>query len=230
MWTIIKQLAASAGDYCLLCRAAATGDSLCGCCAQQLPRVPQACIQCGLPLPDSHARRCGECLAHPPAFDLARIPYLYADPVKGLVSDLKYRGRLAEGRLLAQQLARHAHSRRVDVLIPIPLHPERLRERGFNQAAELCRELSRQNGIPWQSGLLTRVHPGVSQRGSNRRARMRNVRGAFHWSTERPCPPRVALVDDVVTTGATAGSAAACLKQAGAEWVEVWAVARTPRE
>jgi ComF family protein len=182
-----------------------------------------------LPLPNPDTPLCGECIGMPPAFDAATIPFLYAPPVDALISQLKYRGELSVGRLLAGQLSTRVKARRLDLLLPMPLHRTRLRHRGFNQAAELCRALSRETGVPWAPNRLRRVRAGDTQRGSSRQERRRNVRNAFRWSAATACPPRVALVDDVVTTGATARAAAACLKRAGARWVEVWAVARTPR-
>ncbi len=132
--------------------------------------------------------------------------------------------------LLAGPLAQQAAGRDLDLLLPVPLHPQRLRERGYNQASELCRQLSRHTGIPWHAGRLQRLEAGSAQRESRRRERLRNVRNAFRWTANGRCPERVAVVDDVVTTGATARAVVACLKQAGAGWVEVWAVARTARD
>jgi ComF family protein len=182
-----------------------------------------------LPLHTPDTDLCGECLGRPPAFDAARVPFLYRPPVDELIAQLKYRGELPLGRLLARQLSSRVAGGRLDLLLPMPLHRTRLRQRGFNQAAELCRTLSRDTDTPWATDALVRVQAGNPQRGSSRRQRQRNVRNAFRWAAARPCPPRVALVDDVITTGATARAAATCLKRAGAEWVEVWAIARTPK-
>lgn len=229
MWKSLVQHFSATGDSCLLCRAPASGNGLCGTCLHKLPHLTRACRQCGLPLETPGVARCGECLASPPAFDAAAMPYIYTAPIDRLVADLKYRRQLAVGRVLAQQLAQRIESTGVDLLLPVPLHPLRLRERGFNQASEICRVLSRHTDIPWSSSGLVRTRSGASQRESSRQDRMRNVRGAFAWAGRCPCPARVALVDDVVTTGATMRAAAACLKQAGALWVEVWAIARTPK-
>lgn len=224
-----RQPGARGGDVCLLCRAPANESGLCADCVADLPRLTLACRRCALPLETSEAELCGECLASPPPFDATFAGFIYADPVDHLVTELKYRGHLPVARLLAGQLAARVAGRRVDVLIPMPLHRDRLRERGFNQAAELCRALARHSGIPWSTSKLARTRAGQSQRESNRRERQRNVRRAFEWAAPLPCPARVALVDDVLTTGATARAAAATLKQAGAEWVEVWVAARTPK-
>jgi ComF family protein len=170
---------------------------------------------------------CGRCLADPPPFDQALMPFRYAPPIDRLIGALKFRHDLAAGALLGQLLANAVAGRSVDCLLPVPLHPTRLRERGFNQAAELCRVVARAHDIPWDSRSLQRIRTTPTQHTSSRRERLRNLRGAFAWQGRTP-PARVALIDDVVTTGATARAAAATLKRAGAEWVEIWAVARTP--
>lgn len=229
MWSNIIRLFSGEGAPCRLCRAPAERAGLCRECAARLPAIGHACRQCGLPLHDPDSPLCGECLGRPPPFDAATVPFLYAPPLDGLIARLKYTGELTLGRLLAGQVAPRLSARQLDLLLPMPLHRARLRQRGFNQAAELCRALSRETGIPWAGGSLLRIKAGDPQRGSSRRQRQRNVRNAFRWAAGRPCPPRVALVDDVITTGATARAAAACLKRAGAEWVEIWAIARTPK-
>lgn len=231
MWSRFSQSLKGLQTACPLCHATADRNGLCAACTHLLPQAGHACQQCGLPIKDSAADRCGECLASPPSFDAALIPFIYAPPIDDLIARLKYQGELSTGRLLAAQLAQEAigSGRQVELIIPVPLHRQRLHERGFNQAAELSRTLSLKTGIPWSPGRLIRSRIGSTQRESNRRERMRNVRNAFQWAGRRPCPARVALVDDVVTTGATARAAAAGLKQAGAEWVEIWALARTPK-
>jgi ComF family protein len=133
---------------------------------------------------------------------------------------------LALGRLLAQQLETRSVDRPA-LLIPIPLHPTRLRARGFNQAALLSRQLGRQLGIRWDPGVLKKHRQTEDQRGLDRRARQRNLRGSF-VSRRLPKGCHVAVVDDVVTTGATCQEAARVLKRAGAGRVDVWALARTP--
>ena len=218
---------------CRLCHAPLHGaQPLCDRCFRALPHLTHACPGCALPL-DARTppgSRCGECLADPPPFDRARSPFRYHAPLNDLVSHFKYHRGLSDGRLLGELLARHmAHQGAgVDLLLPMPLHPARLRERGFNQAGELARVVSQVCRIPWRSDLLVRDQPSASQREADRKTRLRNVRSAFRCRS-KDLPARAALIDDVITTGATARAAAACLKQAGVDWVEIWAVARTPR-
>ena len=218
---------------CRLCHAPTLpGRSLCQQCQDALPHLEHACPCCALPLDERTppGSLCGECLADPPAFDRARVPFRYREPLNHLVSRFKYHRGLSDGRLLGELLAEHTAATRVsvDLLLPMPLHPARLRGRGFNQAAELARVVSPACGIPWRSNLLTRQKQGASQREADRKTRLRNVRSAFRCQA-RDLPSRVAIIDDVITTGATARAAAACLKKAGVDWVEIWAVARTPR-
>lgn len=227
MWSILVQLYQPLAR-CRLC-GAAHGGALCAPCRAELPALATACPQCAQPLEGTQARLCGQCLAHPPGFDAARVPFLYAPPVDRLIAGLKFHERLSDGRMLGSLLAEAvAAASSVDVLLPIPLHRQRLRERGFNQAAELARTVSRASGIPADYDALARLRAGSPQHQARRRERIRQMRGAFAWQGRHRPPARVALIDDVVTTGATADAAARCLKEAGAEWVEIWAVARTP--
>jgi ComF family protein len=147
-----------------------------------------------------------------------------------LVADLKYHHQLHFGPLLAgilAELAQQAESG-MQLLLPVPMRAQRLRERGFNQAAELARCLSLRLAIPWAADRLFRIRGGDQQQALKRGQRRRNVSGAF--ACNGVLPARVALIDDVMTTGATAEEASRMLKAAGAERVEVWTVARTGRE
>ena len=228
MWTRIVQNLLP-GPRCHLCQAPATAAAaLCRACTRDLPWLGAACTHCGLPLASAEEDTlCGTCLTDPPPFDRALMPFRYAPPIDRLIGALKFRHDLATGALLGQLLADTVAGRTVDCLFPIPLHPARLRERGFNQAAELCRVVARAHDIPWDSHSLQRIRTAPTQHTSSRRERLRNLRGAFAWEGGTP-PARVALIDDVMTTGATARAAAVALKRAGVERVEIWAVARTP--
>ncbi len=228
MWTRIVQNLLP-GPRCHLCQAPTTTvASLCPACKRDLPWLGTACTHCGLPLAGvEEGTLCGACLADPPPFDQALMPFSYAPPIDRLIGTLKFRHDLATGALLGQLLADRVTGQAIDCLFPIPLHPTRLRERGFNQAAELCRIVARVHDIPWDGHSLQRIRTAPTQHTSSRRKRLRNLRGAFAWQGDMP-PARAVLIDDVVTTGATARAAATVLKQAGAERVEIWAVARTP--
>lgn len=146
-----------------------------------------------------------------------------------MLAAFKHEHALHQGRILGEHLAKHVqqHTQGVDLLLPIPLHRKRLAQRGFNQAAELTLWLSKILDIPWRTNALYRIQDTPSQRQARRTERIRNVRKAFQ--VKDTLPGRVALVDDVVTTGATANAAAQTLCQAGVSYIEIWAVARTPK-
>jgi ComF family protein len=228
IWTFLAQ---RAGSACPLC--AAPADGICGHCLDILPFNRHACRRCALPLPGEAPPHslCGECQRKPPPFDSAVAALRYEAPVDDLVGGFKYHGRLALGRTLGDILADCVSGARSgaeppDLLVPIPAGRDRLRERGFNQAAELARHLSARLGIPWSSRLLVRCGAALPQRGLGRDQRRRNLRGNLALAGEPP--GRVALVDDVITTGATAAEASRVLRRGGTGLVEVWAVARTP--
>jgi ComF family protein len=217
----------TAAAVCGACRADyfAAGAFRCRICANRLPRpaVPGA----GLDV-------CGQCLAQPPRFDATIVLGDYATPLDAMVAALKYHARLDLGRVLGTLLAEHAAGlaadgalEPADAVVPVPLAPRRLRERGFNQAEELARALAAGCKHPLVPGLLRRVRDDPPQQSLGRAQRRTNARGAFSVPG-RQAPPRVWLVDDVLTTGCTLDAAAACLKQAGARSVINLVVARTP--
>lgn len=157
--------------------------------------------------------------------------FTYEEPVRHLIRGLKFHRRYAYGRLLGALLAEKLTPRLEDLpqrIIPVPLHRGRYRERGFNHAAEIAREVSRRTGIPVDTGTAYRIRVTRPQVGLSAEQRTHNVRGAFELTA--PCAVRhVAILDDVVTTGATVNELARTLKQGGAERVEVWTCARVDR-
>lgn len=217
---------------CLLCGAhcPAGGDGLelCAACREDLPACGRHCPSCGQPQPSD--ARCGPCQRQPPPYTHTVAPWLYAPPLDQLVLRLKTPAAPAPARTLGRLLAAQIRARGDSLpalLIPVPLHAVRLRERGFNQAALLTRQLAASLALPWRADLLIKSRESADQRRLDRRQRRRNLRGCFSC---RPLPGgcHVALVDDVVTTGATAWAASEALHQAGAGRVDVWALARTP--
>jgi ComF family protein len=213
------------GGSCYLCRGAADG-VLCAACDAELPRLAgPACPRCALP---SHGGAlCGRCLAQPPAYDATVAALAYEFPADVLVQGLKFRGELALAPLLGELLAaRLPRGARADFILPVPLAPARLRARGFNQALEIARALADATGSRLAPRLAERSRDTQPQLELPPEARARNVRGAFHCG-ERLERAEVALVDDVMTTGATLEELAATLKRAGAARVVNWVVART---
>jgi ComF family protein len=212
---------------CVLCGVEAVGVLLCRRCQPLLPVHASACARCALPLP-APAPRCGECLGRAPAFDAALAAFRYEAPLDRLVQKFKYSEGLAVVRALAPWLAERvrAAGSRPDALLPIPLHRTRLRQRGYNQALVLARELARLLGLPVLCDGLERIRATATQAGLEADERRRNVRGAF---VARPhLPAHIALIDDVMTTGSTLDAAAQALKLAGVSRVEAWVLARRP--
>lgn len=217
---------------CALC-GTNTGISidLCPGCLAELPCNGHCCQNCALPLPpESDTRFCSNCRERPPPFDSCIAPMLYRPPLDHLISGLKFQRRLRFGQLLGDLLADsvlHSTAQRPDLIVPIPLHPARLRQRGYNQSVEIARPLSRRLGIPLATRLVRRQQATAPQASLEQKARQKNISGAFCCNARIGCP-QVALVDDVVTTGATAAELARVLKRSGVARVQVWAVARTP--
>jgi ComF family protein len=162
-------------------------------------------------------------------------PLRYEFPADHLISGLKYHGRLAHAPLLGELLltrVQQAKLRRPDVLLPVPLHRKRLRERGYNQALELSRPLARHWQIQPETQLIERQRHTFAQMRLSAAARTKNPKGAFVLNTKRLAqlgtPQHVMIVDDVMTTGATLKAIAALLQQAGIPQITLCAVARTP--
>ncbi len=218
---------------CLLCGASAdTGLDLCAGCRDDLPYLHNACPRCGLPLPEQadNGSPCGQCQRTPPPFDRCLTPFAYLSPVADLVNGLKFHKRLQCGRVLSELLLEFLEQKlheRPQLLIPVPLHPARQRERGYNQALELARPLGRRFRIPVDTGHCRRTHPTLPQSALTLKARKKNIRGAFTLKGTLRAS-HVALIDDVVTTGNTVAELARLLKRNGVERVEIWAPARTP--
>jgi ComF family protein len=212
---------------CLLCQAASGGQLICAACARELPSSASGCPRCALA--GAPELECGACIADPPHYDASFAAFAYAHPVDALILALKYGGQLALAGLFARELhQRLGQVRGVDLIVPLPLHPRRLAERGFNQAAEIAKVLSRLSGIDMDARLARRVRNTTPQTGLPWRERASNMRRAFVCDTDL-AGLNVAVVDDVMTTGATLNEFARALKRSGAARVENWVVARTAR-
>ncbi len=227
-WSIIEQ-------RCLLCDERCEGQPLCSSCEADLPWLDGRCTVCAVPLP-SRGLVCGECLKRPPSYDHVEVPWRFAFPVDALITRFKHQARWPYGRLLGERLAHHLEHAfadglpRPDLLLPVPLARRRLRQRGFNQAQMLADWLSRPLGIATDARVLDRVLDTPAQQQLDAATRRRNLRQAFAIATAADVKGRhLALVDDVLTTGATAEALARLLKRAGAERVDVYCLARTPK-
>ena len=171
---------------------------------------------------------CGTCLANPPAFDTCVAAVNYAFPISALLHSLKYQNNLAMAPVLADLLtARIDAGPLPDFIVPMPLHPARLRERGFNQAIEIARRVSKKSGVPVLSAICRRVKDTSSQTGLPWKEREKNIRNAFACEADLS-GKRVAILDDVMTTGSTLNELAKVLRKCGATHITGWVVARTP--
>ncbi|MCO5760643.1 MAG: ComF family protein [Chromatiaceae bacterium] len=226
-------IAALLPPTCALCGApGARGLDICAGCRAELPLNPHACPRCALPLAISAppGLACGTCQRQPPPYAVSHIPFLYRDTMASLIRGAKFHGKLNLARLLGLCLAQSVRGEGIEppeVIIPVPLHPRRLRQRGYNQALEIARTLSRELAIPVDAHSCVRLRSITPQEGLDKEARRQNVRGAF--GVERPLRFRhLVILDDVVTTGSTAAEVARVLLAAGAHRVDLWALARTP--
>lgn len=211
---------------CVLCGALSREGLVCAACERALPRLHAACERCAAPLEEAGV--CGECLRRAPAFDAATAAFEYRFPVDRLVQRFKTGGDLAIGRWLARRLLeRVRQAERPDRIVAPPLASAKLRARGFNQALEIAKHIGRALPVPVDLAALEKVRETPAQQGLARRERRANLRGAFRCR-RRFDGEHVAIVDDVVTTAATAEALARVLKRAGAARVSIWALARTP--
>jgi ComF family protein len=218
------------GGSCFLCRGKAEA-LLCAPCEADLPRLAcgagaEVCPRCALASPGGAL--CGRCLAQPPAYDATQAALGYEFPADVLIQALKFRGELALAPFLGNLLYRSSLDRSVNCIVPVPLSSARLRSRGYNQSLEIARALATATGARLAPELCERSRDTAVQMDLPLEERARNVRGAF------VCPRMlgdlsVAVVDDVMTTGATLDEVAATLKRAGAARVVNWVVARTAR-
>ena len=234
-WRAVRDGARAAlPQRCALCVADAGSALLCDACATALPTLGPACPVCALPA--ASRSPCGACLAHAPPFTATIAAFTYAFPVDRLLRELKYGSRLAladwAGSALGAAVERALDARRLqerpDCVVALPLGRDRQRERGFNQAQEIAVRVAGRLGLP-MTRALTRTAETAPQSKLSWSERAANIRGAFAASPQiRGLHP--AVVDDVMTTGATLAEAARTLLRGGAQRVECWVVARTLRE
>jgi ComF family protein len=212
---------------CTLCgKHGEQGRDLCFGCAGDLLLVKEACLQCGAPL--SIAGICGRCQRHPPAYDRTTAVFQYRPPLDALIKRLKFNGDLHLARLLGGLMADALNAIDIDLpelIVPVPLHYRRLRERGFNQALELARPIAARLGVPLDWRYVLRNRATDAQTDLPAKLRSRNVKGAF--TVGRGLTARhVAIMDDVMTTGHTVNELATMLRRSGVKTISVWVCAR----
>lgn len=218
---IVRQLMPSS---CLLCGSDSIDEVICDGCMEDLPRLPaQHCPQCAEPT--TFGERCGSCLATPPHFDDTTAVFKYEFPADRIIHSLKYGHKLAIAKWAAHQLAQRLQGRTFDLIVPLPLHPHRLRQRGFNQSAEIARHLEKHLKIPVDRSTLRRHIATPPQAELPLKERHRNVRNAFECVGQLQ-GKKVLLIDDVMTSGATVSECARMLRMHGASQVSVGVLAR----
>lgn len=216
--------------FCLACGAGLQGaEALCAVCAERLRRVPNPCLHCGQPNPAT-APVCPACLRNPPRWQRLVAPFQYRGLAREYLLELKFSDALHLARILCRAggAPPHDHRPRPEVLLPVPLHRERLFERGYNQAAEIAAIWSHMLGIPVDRRALRRIRSTASQSGLNAAQRARNLRRAFEYRATG-LYRHVAVIDDIVTTGSTADEITRVLHRGGVDCVEIWALARAYR-
>ena len=221
---------------CLLCdEASGNPYGLCEACECELPWLDEQCTVCALPLAMS-GFTCAPCRRRPPAFEKVETPWHYGFPIDSLITRFKHNSQWPYGRLLAE-LASHWLDHRFNeglarpqLLIPVPMGRKRLRRRGFNQAEMLARWLSKALHIDCDSTLVQRPRETQAQQELGARERLHNLQQAFSLLPDARLEGlHVALVDDVMTTGATAQALATLLREGGAARVDVYCLARTAK-
>lgn len=209
--------------YCAFCLATAAGHGWCSTCEQELPWNLHACRQCGEPVVQGQSL-CGHCLVDPPAFSATHTGLLYQGVIKELVHDFKFHAKPRAGMLLFDLMLMTPPTDQGDAFLSVPMTPASAKARGFNQSHWLAEQLAKACDVPLASA--KRIKDSPSQRTLNRRERIANLAGTFVVDAE--LPPHIVIIDDVVTTGSTGHALATAALKAGAQRVDIWAVARTP--
>lgn len=211
---------------CVMCGSMSHDGLWCAACDAALPylKAPH-CPVCALPTPGGEV--CGHCLAQPPLFTLTTAVFGYSFPLDKLIQSMKYGEQLALAHAFAKKLARAIDKSNLpDYVIAMPLHPAKLRERGFNQSLLLATTVARELNIPLLPDACRRLRNTPPQSSLPWKARKKNVRNAFSCGMDLG-GKRVALVDDVLTTGASLNELAEAVAKAGAIQISAWVVART---
>jgi ComF family protein len=202
---------------------------LCAACYQELPRNTNCCYRCAesLEIITSSPQLCGRCLSKPPDFDDTYAPYLYQGNMRYLVTQLKFAQQYKHARLLGQLLAQYIaeNAQAVECILPMPLHKKRYRERQFNQSIEIARQVDKQLAIPVDLYSCIRQRDTAQQSSLPAKQRQKNMKNAFKMVKQLQVQ-HVAILDDVMTTGASVGALASCLKQSGVSKVDVWVCTR----
>ncbi len=214
---------------CILCNLSCKhSDDLCEACAINFKKNTNSCYRCGSTL-EIHepSRICGKCISTRPAYDYTHAPYIYQSGIRHLIQTLKFNNNYKNARLLGKLIADSVINSATfpELIMPVPLHPIRYRQRGFNQSLEIARTVSKQLSIPLDYSSCQRKKYTLQQSALPAKQRQKNLRHAF--TVCRPIDARhIVIVDDVMTTGATANEMAETLKKSGVARVDIWVCAR----
>ena len=221
------------GKQCALCRLTVNNDMppaspVCSSCANHLPYSPHLCQSCPTPIAESQ-QFCGQCLRQPSVIDHLLIPFDYQPPLSHWIPALKFHRQTYLSQWLAHVIAKAVEQKttteKPDLLVPVPLHPKRLRWRGFNQAQLIAQGVAKQLALPLNTRLVKKIRATAEQTSLNASERNQNMRNAFYVCAQPPA--RIAIIDDVITTGSTVRELAKQLKKAGCKEVHVWSAARS---
>jgi len=219
--------------YCCVCGAQTCHKGVCDQCESYLPWSEQVtqCDVCALPLVTevSQSLICGQCLKYPPFYDCLRAVFWYRPPIDDLITEYKYSNRWQHARTLIElsqdSFARYCVNSN-SLIVPVPSHPMRVKQRGFNAVYELIKLFKQKHTFEYDDKLVTRIKNTDTQTGKSKSQRRQNVRYAFAVNKVIQIN-HITLLDEVVTTGATVNELSRCLKKAGVKKVSVWAIART---
>lgn len=201
--------------------------AVCSHCIELMPLLGPGCHHCAYPLPDTQFLVCGHCIKNPPSFDRAFIKYTFEEPLRTLLHQFKYHNGLYLTSFLSYLIFKSLSSQveMPQCLIPVPMHPQRIKRRGFNQAAILARSLAKKFKLPCDLFSCQKTLNTKPQAGLDEKQRKINLRSAF--VTHQLPYQHVAIIDDLLTTGNTANELAYTLKKSGVKQVDVWCCART---
>jgi len=219
---------------CLNCKTSLYKEEtvVCTKCYEQLPFQQNNCQVCGQCYA-ANSDHCGRCIAKPPSFDQCFFPFEYKSNIKELICQIKYRERPELAKLAAQLLAKEIQQYIIDhstvlpnALIAVPMHPKRLRERGYNHSQLIAKHLSKELNIPLLNNALIKSKHTKTQASQSLKQRKKNLQGSFKVK-KILMPECLAIIDDVLTTGSTAEEIAKILKKNGVNYIWVWGIAHT---
>lgn len=221
-------------SYCLLCHITTNKQLLCAECYADLPWLKNACPCCANLLPD-HTQEtiCGNCLSHPPMFHATIALFAYEFPITQLILKLKFQQKLVYARLFAELFIEklqkyYAQLDFPEMIIPVPLHPSRLHERGYNQSLEIARTIGKTLNIQLDTKSCQRIKATLRQSSIPAHQRKKNIKKAFAITSNLQ-NKHIAILDDVVTTGNTIAELARIFKNSGVKTIDIWCCAHTQK-